>query len=704
MHIARAAHAETAFKLAALPGVTNIFSDLASSELQGEKKNMQSEQSSSPMESQSSSPQHRSFEEKSCLWEHESFIHLSDLLRHFRDDHTIHHWYEPLPLDQHWIDGEGPDVRHRPRKSAVLVASLQMYLDAVSVIGQEHDVVAVSEDESHAAIDSISPSGGTIVSIRGSPPLNFLCYLGKRLNLDPALVLGALDIEGGFRLSGLPQQPDPLFTVSLVSVGRWFDREDNDKQEESRSWRLKTAGLKEQAFKPGRDGFGQSRRQSIHYKETFFVEQETSLLVYYAKHETKHENNAKEHCCGTWSGTLFNDSGPTDWGPERESPWWLSPPQLNPWPRVQDPRTAFYPLTRFGHCKGSEPTYDHRWSSLNPKGRPKVHEAKVKDERNYEFPDPCQSRADSDTLLMDQADRVLGLQDPMVLVCDLLSTSALSWNRCFDFLQHWHEGIRREDANEGIELMRRDLAFLERAKARFTTTLTALENRRFRGWPVCATSEGRARVDHLVQRAEADFRFLGQRATFLSGLCRDAITIAMSESSLSETRKSLSQAKRVEVLTVLAIIFVPMSFVTSFFGMNVDAFSDPSQEPLWRFFVVAIPLTAACLAVPIWPDFFTYLWGKFANWIRWSFWYNVKRVTRSSGLRVASAWHDLLNHVLSRHQNDRFQPNVEFSQPTSYVHGELQHPPATLQLSTQEIQDLNSLGQSCLLVSPTPGS
>jgi hypothetical protein len=50
-------------------------------------------------------------------------------------------------------------------------------------------------------------------------------------------------------------------------------------------------------------------------------------------------------------------------------------------------------------------------------------------------------------------------------------------------------------------------------------------------------------------------------------------------------------------LTQLAFFFIPLSFVTSFFGMNVEELSEGKSIKLWMFFVSSIALTTLVLII-----------------------------------------------------------------------------------------------------------
>ena len=58
-----------------------------------------------------------------------------------------------------------------------------------------------------------------------------------------------------------------------------------------------------------------------------------------------------------------------------------------------------------------------------------------------------------------------------------------------------------------------------------------------------------------------------------------------SNMGLLDSRRSIDEAQAVTRLTELAFIFIPLSFATSVFGMQIEPFADPA--PIWKFFAVA---------------------------------------------------------------------------------------------------------------------
>ncbi|EAT82471.2 hypothetical protein SNOG_10136 [Parastagonospora nodorum SN15] len=78
-----------------------------------------------------------------------------------------------------------------------------------------------------------------------------------------------------------------------------------------------------------------------------------------------------------------------------------------------------------------------------------------------------------------------------------------------------------------------------------------------------------ARVANQTKSAvEADFAFLAARFKETAEHHQNAIAMLTSATALAESRKQIQLATQVTKLTVLASVFLPLSFVTGLFGMN----------------------------------------------------------------------------------------------------------------------------------------
>jgi Mg2+ and Co2+ transporter CorA len=97
------------------------------------------------------------------------------------------------------------------------------------------------------------------------------------------------------------------------------------------------------------------------------------------------------------------------------------------------------------------------------------------------------------------------------------------------------------------------------------------------------------KVKLMYAGLEADYECLLQRVRMLHDRCNESIGVVMNSMAIDESREAIVQAKRVSKLTLIAFIFVPLSFTTSFFSMQVREF-DSHPPPIWAWFVTSIPV------------------------------------------------------------------------------------------------------------------
>ncbi|TVY55718.1 hypothetical protein LCER1_G002772 [Lachnellula cervina] len=96
-----------------------------------------------------------------------------------------------------------------------------------------------------------------------------------------------------------------------------------------------------------------------------------------------------------------------------------------------------------------------------------------------------------------------------------------------------------------------------------------------------------------------DYEELYVRCIDLSKMCTRGITLAMNKATIEESRKAIEQSERLKKLTLLATLFIPLSFSSSLFGMNLDILGQ-STVRLWWFFVLCVPITLFAYVVYLW--------------------------------------------------------------------------------------------------------
>ena len=145
-------------------------------------------------------------------------------------------------------------------------------------------------------------------------------------------------------------------------------------------------------------------------------------------------------------------------------------------------------------------------------------------------------------------------------------------------------------------------------------------------FPLSSDEQDRDHGNELVQKQQELFESEVQAILDESKLLRELLdlhnaergllasekSLEAAEKSLQESREAIKEQHAIARLTQLAFFFLPLTFITGVFGMNIRPFSgDGSGAPMWRFWV-----TTCCILIPTWA------FGLF------TFWDDVKRLIK----------------------------------------------------------------------------
>lgn len=399
----------------------------------------------------------------------------------------------------------------------------------------------------------------TIVVISGIPRPSLLYKLGTQFDLDIKPFLESYEIPHTFRIESLPSRRTEGFTVKFISLGTCVSALEcpprSSKIEEMLVERMNFHYR--ECLKGKNVGMERCRFVNLHDSHIFSVEQQASFLTF------NHDED------GSWSGILLHDFGRS----HSPAPW-IPPP--DPYIKAQ-----FYPISPSGRCSMS------RIAKKLDRGT-----RQGRYEHIFSQPNPFLSRFYTD-VAMSEGDQKLCQRDPFVFLSDLLETSALSWLQGISYLRASHANLPESPILKGPRL-RADKLLLDRAVRYFAAAISYVEKRP-NAWK---TSK---RGQEIAKLVIADFSHLKREAEDLSNQCTELLSIAMSESSILESQKSLSTARSVQLLTYLAFVFIPMTYIASCFGMNVKELG-PEGPGLWLYFAIALPTTIVMLIVPVWME------------------------------------------------------------------------------------------------------
>ncbi|KAL9001686.1 MAG: hypothetical protein Q9180_010012, partial [Flavoplaca navasiana] len=102
---------------------------------------------------------------------------------------------------------------------------------------------------------------------------------------------------------------------------------------------------------------------------------------------------------------------------------------------------------------------------------------------------------------------------------------------------------------------------------------------------------------------EEDFELILDKLNQLHNRAERIMSVVTAVMSIEESKKALGQNRSLTRLTYLAVTFVPLSFVSSFFAMNEDV--TRLGRTFWIYFAVAIPVTLLALVVVRFSDTFS---------------------------------------------------------------------------------------------------
>ncbi|KAM7183025.1 hypothetical protein V8F33_013853 [Rhypophila sp. PSN 637] len=129
-----------------------------------------------------------------------------------------------------------------------------------------------------------------------------------------------------------------------------------------------------------------------------------------------------------------------------------------------------------------------------------------------------------------------------------------------------------------------------RAPAQTTTTDTSDNNSDNNNNKLNGTAS--QQHETVINSLLADYHAALQRAEALNQECVQGMSIVAHNATIQESKKAMAETRNVTKLTQLAAVFVPLTFVTGIFGMNVREMGVDGSPPMWTWSVACL---VACL-------------------------------------------------------------------------------------------------------------
>lgn len=234
--------------------------------------------------------------------------------------------------------------------------------------------------------------------------------------------------------------------------------------------------------------------------------------------------------------------------------------------------------------------------------------------------------------LLDGIDFQLVNEDPFFLLSSILRTSFLSWTQVLKVLAntvascHDKLTLPQSQLHHYLSQLRSCIAMVNHIKEVLLENQDIIRNGGHSKWPKASTEETRLRKHQLQSQLVADHKYLLSRCDHLLVECESTTIALLGFAQLMASERSISQAKEVQRLTAMAAVFIPVTFATGIFGMNIKEFE---PAPRWWY-----PFTVALVLV-----FFTTTWLSYRAWKTFlvGFWHGrVIRLWR--GMRRGQQW------------------------------------------------------------------
>jgi hypothetical protein len=166
-----------------------------------------------------------------------------------------------------------------------------------------------------------------------------------------------------------------------------------------------------------------------------------------------------------------------------------------------------------------------------------------------------------------------------------------------------HLSYLQEVLKRHIQYLRSVIGFMKRQSAGSSTTSS----------PFPSTSPDT--LDTLLH----DYEYALEYAENILRDCSEGITVFAHVASIHESEKAIQESRDVTRLTRLATVFVPLSFMTSVFGMNTPEFGEENGPALWVWVLASALLGLATLVILQRKEVTEFFRGAVWQPIKWTY-------------------------------------------------------------------------------------
>ncbi|KAF2124977.1 hypothetical protein P153DRAFT_434684 [Dothidotthia symphoricarpi CBS 119687] len=404
----------------------------------------------------------------------------------------------------------------------------------------------------------------TMLFLRGFPAPDWIAAIGAKFQVDPCFFSGHMALPSAlndrhltFSRPLLPSTASNFLRLRYVSIGMRptedkVGQEDMNKSRRDAENKMKKYHDNLGIPKHRKAGDAIVRLYHLHNEQYFSVEQDITIC--------------KLHTAWGWLSLVCIDSG-NDLSEGPEGPWRES--------RDYSRRSGFIPTIQ--HVPGIALNY--HWRSMTiPKER------HLKGNFNQ-----------SASLLVhnygQSLDKALASVDPFYALNELYSFSAHSICQFLNLIDsiimvETGYGFADDRKFSQLNLSYHQDILIEQARV-LQDIIRDIESQ---GGSMTHSVMRQAQtppVDIPRSRLLTDFQELLARTERLTQRCASGMNVVMNRAMIAESKRAISQARKIEQLTWLASFYIPLSFMTSFFAMDLG---NIRKLPLWLWFATSIPV------------------------------------------------------------------------------------------------------------------
>jgi hypothetical protein len=184
---------------------------------------------------------------------------------------------------------------------------------------------------------------------------------------------------------------------------------------------------------------------------------------------------------------------------------------------------------------------------------------------------------------------------PQLLACYTVRVVAAEWVKYVEVMRHCMKLYRHVEMGvPTLEIIKCDLHSLQGWRLRSLNSQEKVESvlRKLKVQNALdSDSESHAIVGTIIK----DYEFILSNIQTAGIRLENMLPVVTSLVQIIDTRQSLAETANVTRLTILALTFIPLSYVASLFSMNEK--NMPGSDHFWVYFAVAIPVTLAVFLV-----------------------------------------------------------------------------------------------------------